>query len=39
MSDDNAFRFLPPGQLVDGDLELILAEKRGALGGHTIATA
>ena len=30
MSDDNAFKFLPPGQLVDGDIELILAEKRPA---------
>ncbi len=30
MSDDNAFRFLPPGRLVDGDLELILVEKRPA---------
>lgn len=30
MSDDNAFRFLHPGRLVDGDLELILVEKRPA---------
>ena len=36
MSNDNAFKFLPPGRLVDGDLELILVEKRPAdsLGGH-----
>ena len=27
MNDDNAFRFLPPGQLVNDDLELILVEK------------
>ena len=27
MNDDNAFRFLQPGRLVDGDLELILVEK------------
>ena len=27
MNDDNAFRFLPPGRLVNGDLELILVEK------------
>ena len=27
MNDDNAFRFLSPGRLVDGDLELILVEK------------
>ena len=30
MSDDNAFRFLHPGRLVDGDLELILVEKGSA---------